>query len=229
MGRTVGIDCIRTQRNSRFWLAARGPLARLSHWDGPSTALPAASAPKRRSPSSSRARLRAGARVFNAAAGSLGASAARVHSYRGISRRIRSSRALMPWDAFAHTADCPNPDRGTLLPMPADSTGPYRGMSRRIPSQSRSTNVGCPRPHRPTCARIRRNRRPLPPMSKGRRRGTKARPEGWARASPGIAHECSRMDHAIPMHAHSHVTEFFKAAHRAEAPTRRRRRRTNPV
>ncbi len=55
MGRIGGIDCIRTQRNSRFWLAARGPLARLSHWDGPSTALPAASAPKRRSPSSWRA------------------------------------------------------------------------------------------------------------------------------------------------------------------------------
>jgi len=51
MGRIGGIDCIRTQRNSRFWLAARGPLARLSRWDGPSTALPAASAPKRRPPS----------------------------------------------------------------------------------------------------------------------------------------------------------------------------------
>ena len=51
MGRTGEIDCIRTQRNSRFWLAARRPLARLGHWDGPSTALPAASAPKRRLPS----------------------------------------------------------------------------------------------------------------------------------------------------------------------------------
>jgi len=40
MGRTARIDCIRTQRNSRLWLAARRPLARLTLGDGPSTALP---------------------------------------------------------------------------------------------------------------------------------------------------------------------------------------------
>jgi hypothetical protein len=55
MGRTGAIDCIWTQRGSRLRVAARGPLALVSHWDGPSTALPAASAPKRRLPSCSSA------------------------------------------------------------------------------------------------------------------------------------------------------------------------------